>query len=271
MLYKKHSRWKRFYDTIKQPSWPNEPMEVDFYILPQSAQEKLLECGYIPNNDFPKRFVPGGAKGINVFYLDGQDGGGTGFGQDYIEVISTRYPGRVFKKCYEWCSGPGFIGYSLLDHGLVDSLCLTDIYDPSLLCAEETANYPRNNCKDIIDIYLLKDLRLLPAQERFDLVVANPPHANGFADDQTWTANANRISSDINWQAHQNFFANIKSHLEPDGVILLQENHQSSAANMFRPWIQQAGLKITDTFNSEKYHHDSKDMLQIYYIEIKHA
>jgi hypothetical protein len=277
MLFKRHAHWVDLYDRLKGPDWPQTaPPEVDFYLLPGWVQQEMHNFGYQPNKDFPKRFYPGGEKNIMEVYLPGQDGGGITYGQEYIELVKQRYSDRRFSRCYEWCSGPGFIGYGLLDHGLCDTLCLTDIYDPALLCAEETRNYAPNLCQDQVDIYLLKDLALLPDHEQFDLVVSNPPHADGFDVEDQWFANNNRLTSDINWEAHRNFFVNIKNHLAPDGIILLQENHAGSTVETFRPWIENAGLKITDSFCSGKwYDHgctpDRWPKIQIYYIEIQHA
>ena len=31
------------------------------------------------------------------------------------------------KRAFEWCSGPGFIGFSMLGNGLCETLCLSDI------------------------------------------------------------------------------------------------------------------------------------------------
>lgn len=275
MLSKTHVQWLALYERIRGLDWPSCPLEVDFFNLPKWVQQEMKNFGYKPIQDFPQKFFPGGPNKLTVFYQQGQDGGGTSFGQEYVEIIKSRYPGRVFNKCYEWCSGPGFIGFGIMDHDLCKYLCLTDIHDPSLCCAEETQNYPKNKCHDRVSTYLLKDLSLLPANEMFDLIVANPPHANGFDDENCWTANTNRLTTDLNWEAHRNFFANIKSHLTPNGIILLQENHAGSTVETFRPMIERAGLTITDTFISDKWYDTTDDAtcwpkVKIYYIEIQH-
>jgi hypothetical protein len=196
------------------------------------------------------------------------EGGGTWFGQEYVSVIQQRYPGRVFDRCYEWCSGPGFIGYALLDHGICQTICFSDIYDPAVEMARWTSRLPINACADQVTAYLFRDLALMPAHEQFDLVVANPPH-NPSGDSETLTRRDNtRIEQDPEWAGHQNFFHNIKNHLAPNGIILLQENAVGSTVEAFRPWIESAGLCITDTFPSPKYWTD--ELTQIYYIEIQH-
>ena len=109
-----------------------------------------------------------------MFYTPEMDGGGSWFGQEYADIIREYYPGRTFKRCYEWCAGPGFIGFNILDHGLAESLCLSDIYDPAVELCKRTAKHSNNQHR--VSAYLFRDLDLLPAREQFDLVVANPPH-----------------------------------------------------------------------------------------------
>lgn len=203
----------------------------------------------------------------SIFYTKETDGGGSWFGQEYINIINNRYPNRIFNNCYEWCSGPGFIGYSILANNLCSNLWLTDIHYPAIQLAKETATYPKNNWNNNVSVYLLEDLALLPTTAMFDLIVSNPPH---FVDVVSGDdSNKNRICTDVDWAAHKNFFANIKSHLAPDGIILLQENMLGSTIESFRPFIESAGLKITDWFKSDIwFKEDSRP--QIYYIEIMH-
>jgi methylase of polypeptide subunit release factors len=193
-----------------------------------------------------------------VFYTNELDGGGTSFGQDYISVIKNHYPNRKFPKIFEWCSGPGFIGFSLLSHEICDRVCFTDLYNPALEAIDATVQYKNNQCVQSISTYLMKDLSLLPNHEIFDMVVANPPHFNTsiFAE-----KNTNRLCIDAEWKAHKNFFKNIKSHLHKNSVVLLQENSEGSTVTDFSHMILEAGLEITDTFNSK--------IRPYYYIEIK--
>jgi len=213
-------------------------------------------------NDYLK-FTTTGDHKIEVFYKIELDGGGTTFGQDYLPVIKDRYPGRVFDRAYEWCSGPGFIGFSLLSHGICRTVCLSDLYDPSITAAEVTINFEPNQCQDLATAYLCKDLGLIPEYEQFDLVVANPPHFNDVTmNDYTGI----RISKDINWTAHRNFFNNIKRHLAKDGVILLQEHIHGATVDDLADMISNNGLKITGNFRRPNV-----DETAMYYIEIQHA
>jgi methylase of polypeptide subunit release factors len=204
------------------------------------------------------------ANGIQVYYDSWMDGGGTWFGQDYIDIIRDRYPDRTFNRCYEWCSGPGYIGFSILGANLAQGLTLSDCYESAIVDAVATT-VRHNRLQDCVSAYVGSSLAVLPAHEQFDLVVANPPHYLECPGDD----NYQRIAVDINWQAHQDFFAHIGQHLTDDGIVLLQENHAGSlnGAEDFRPFIEQNNLKITDCFRSTKYY-DANGPTQIYYIEI---
>lgn len=202
---------------------------------------------------------------LSVSYTKELDGGGTNFGLEYIPILNSQYPGRVFSKCYEWCSGPGFIGFGILSAGLCNTLCLSDIHQPAIDAVNNTIE--QNQLDGIVTSYTTGDLALLPLTEQFDLVVSNPPHyvANrGYA-----TKDEERICVDADWESHKNFFAHIRKHLLPDGVILLQENMKGSTVETFAPFIDAAGLKITDWFKSPGYF-STTGKAQIYYIELKH-
>lgn len=204
------------------------------------------------------------ASGIQVYYDSWMDGGGTWFGQEYVNIIQQRYPNRIFDRCYEWCSGPGYIGFNILANKLCQGLTLSDMYESAIHDAV-AATVRANRLQDIVSSYVGSSLSVLPKHEQFDLVVANPPHYLECPGDD----NYQRIAVDHNWQAHQDFFNHIGQHLTDNGVILLQENQAGSLNGVedFRPFIESNGLKITDYFRSTKYY-DSNGPTQIYYIEI---
>ena len=212
------------------------------------------------------KFSTTGDHRIEVFYKIELDGGGTTFGQDYVPVLQDRYPGRVFQRAFEWCSGPGFIGFSLLSHGICQKLCLSDLYDPSITAAEITIDYEPNQCQARVTAYLCKDVGLIPKHEQFDLVVANPPHFNDFNAIPKNDYTGIRISKDINWVAHRNFFNNIKHYLTDNGIILLQEHIHGAKVDDLADMISSNGLKITGEFRRPNV-----DETAMYYLEIQHA
>lgn len=266
-MYKLNDEWKRIYALVKDDSWPECPDLDKFYSLPDYVKDELIrqhgidpmgvEINLAGQFDY-KYVVYDNQKSIKVFYTDDLDGGGSTFGQDYVKVLRSKYPNKKFSKIFEWCSGSGFIGFSLLSHNFCDRLCFTDFYDPAIESINQTINYPENNCADIVTCYLIKDLKLLPSDETFDLVVANPPH---FDKPISFDKNYNRLSTDPNWRSHKNFFENIKSHLSDHGIILLQECSKGSSVKDFEQMIRDSDLFITDTFESV--------IDGIYYIEIR--
>ena len=124
----------------------------------------------------------------------------------------------------------------------------------------------QNRCVQRVQFYNLDRVGSLPYQEKFDLVVANPPHYLECPGDP----NYQRIAVDANWQAHREFFANIGGYLNPDAVILLQENQAGSLGGPaeFVPMIESNGLRLTAYWTSPK-HFDRDGPTQIYYLEIR--
>ena len=207
-------------------------------------------------NDSP--FVEIQFGGITISYTYDLDGGGTRFGQEYVAAIKARYAGRKFARCFEWCSGPGFIGYSLLGHGLCESLCLADIHPPAVAAARYTAE--KNNLNGKVAVYESDGLSRLPDHETFDLVVGNPP----FYRHPIYKLRMidPRLYVDPDWRVHRDFFAGIVKHLAPNGLILLQECQWASDIGSFEKMIGENGLKISEHFLSRM---DAG----IYYIEIQ--
>jgi hypothetical protein len=133
--------------------------------------------------------------GVRVHYMKHLDGGGSGFGQDYVSYLQGRGMPRQ-ARVYEWCSGPAFIGFSLLGHGLAETLCLADINPEAVeVCRRTIAD---NRLEDRVAVYHSDNLKDIPASERWDLVVSNPPH---FVDDLIGDLRGH----DPDWSIHRGF------------------------------------------------------------------
>ena len=256
--------WKLAYNLAKEPGWPAyvNPTSITstpFDEYPKDIAEKIINVFYSFTS---KKIFSTGS--IKVFYENALYGGGIIQSSYYLDIIRSRYKDRIFKKCYEWCSGPGFIGFSLLGNKLCNSVCFSDIYKPAIDCVKDSIKY--NNCTGTA--YLGGELSCLPDYEIFDLVVANPPHFENPAYFHSTDKHGMRINVDLNWQAHKNFFNNIKNHLAHDGVILLQENKHGSSLDTFLPFIKDSELTVTGIFPNKEY---SIDDVGLYYIELTHA
>jgi len=183
------------------------------------------------------------------------DGGGNTFGQDFIPFLELRRMPRQ-RRVFEWCAGPGFIGFSLLASGLAETLCLADVNPEAVEACRRTI--AESGLKERVSVYRSDNLRDIPPSERWDLVVSNPPH---FADD--WIGDLR--SYDAGWRLHRGFFADVGRYLNPGGVVVLQENNRGSTAETFRPMIEASNLVMTfaDECRAQRTSYD-----RLYYIGI---
>jgi predicted RNA methylase len=183
----------------------------------------------------PADILPSYRFGVLVFDRADLDGGGPGFGQDFVRVlreIGLLNSSRVF----EFCSGPGYIGYSLLAHGLCRSVALADINPVAIQAARMTAEF--NGLSNQVSIYLSDGLDQIPPSEKWDLVVSNPPHF------KRWTGTGKLRCEDPDWQIHKKFYAQVKGFLNPGGRVIFQENAAGSTAEDFAPMIRENGGRI---------------------------
>jgi methylase of polypeptide subunit release factors len=191
--------------------------------------------------------------GLAVSYKPHLDGGGSTFGQDIIPLLRARGMPKV-KRAFEWCAGPGFIGFSLLAHNLAETLCLADVNPEAVAACRRTI--ARNGLEARASVYLSNNLKGLPESEQWDLVVGNPPH---FAK----SAIGQKRYHDADWEIHREFFSDVSNHLRPGGFILLQENTLEATPDTFAAMIAEAGLTLV--FVREP----SEDHPRIFYLGIK--
>jgi len=75
--------------------------------------------------------------GVQITFARHLDGGGSTFGQEFIPFLQSRGM-PVQPRAFEWCAGPGFIGFSLIGHGLCRTLCLADINPQAVAACRRT-------------------------------------------------------------------------------------------------------------------------------------
>ena len=195
------------------------------------------------NLDTYTKFTPPTKRKFTVFYTRIMDGGGSGQVDECLDIIRRDQGDRVFEHAYEWASGPSFIGYSIYAAGICKKLSVSDIFGPSMQAAEETKNWPDNNCKDDVSVYLLSNLDLLPQHETWDLIVSNPPQFPYYVHYQDETEfQENRISTDFNWRGHKDLFKQAKTRLRPGGVMYLCENWPGLDPDSFQETFKQEML-----------------------------
>jgi len=182
-------------------------------------------------------------KDIRVSYLPELDGGGMDFGQEYIWVLEQK-TGRV-GHLFEFCAGPGFIGFSLLAHGLCDRLTVADINPKAVEACRVTVK--ENGLESKVAVYQSDCLDDIPQSEKWDLVVSNPPHWRSGED--AYVRDMRMWDPDL--RIHEKFYRGIRPYLKPGGAILIQENGSATKAEDFRPMIEANGMVIVEEFKAK--------------------
>ena len=157
---------------------------------------------------------------LSVFYEKRFDGGGTTFGfnavtkSDIINKIQDQ--GDVL----EICSGPGFIGYTLLKYNKANRLVLSDI-NPEVRDGIETTNRFNNLKVEFIQSDCFDSME---GSNKFDTIVSNPPHFKTERPNGYRSSEEKLISLDYDMQFHKKFFESAHSYLNPNGKVVLIEN-----------------------------------------------
>jgi methylase of polypeptide subunit release factors len=188
-------------------------------------------------------------KDIEVNYAAHLDGGGIGFGQEFLRVVKERF-GKV-DHVFEFCAGPGFIGFSLLANKLCDKLTLADINPEACKVCEDTVK--KNGLEDKVSVYQSDCLDKIPENEKWDLVVSNPPHWATLEDADREEGKAEREDIkkfDLDLKIHKRFYRDIRKYLKPGGSILLQENGRATKPEDFLDMIRENGFKVIEIFKA---------------------
>ena len=163
-------------------------------------------------------------KGLDVYYYPELDGGGTILAASFVDFIQKRVTQESsFGRAFEWCSGPGFIGFALLAEGACERLCLADINPRAVECVAQTVS--ANRLQDRVSYYVSDNFDTIPETEVFDLVVSNPP--NFFAMNTDHRFYSSFISDlrphDPGWKIHSSFYTHVGRYLSPGAFLCVSE------------------------------------------------
>ena len=120
----------------------------------------------------------------------------------------------------EICSGPGFIGYTLLKYNKANRLVLSDI-NPEVRDGIETTNRFNNLKVEFIQSDCFDSME---GSNKFDTIVSNPPHFKTERPNGYRSSEEKLISLDYDMQFHKKFFESAHRYLNPNGKIVLIEN-----------------------------------------------
>lgn len=276
--------WMRYYNSIRDPSWPDCVHEDFFSTLPNPIQNEILtqhngremlwrlesqvaDWLHYDQSAAKERleetdladlykvdFIPLLERQLQIkdcviYYDDFMECGGLEYGQSLPRIIQGLYPQRKFSRTLEWCSGGGFAGFRLLIEGICDTIDFMDVYRPSLRGCEYTAKHLPMRYQGCVTTHHAYRVEQLENVE-FDLVIGLPP----------WFSNRpfaarmfdTRRCIDRNWQSHKEFFSNIAKHLAPGGLVILAEHPWGSGPEDFESWITQGGLRLRHCFSLDR-------------------
>lgn len=277
-LWTKYS-WSDFYHDIRDESWPDCNTFQDLSNLPKGIQSEIL-WQHLPNllNSSPsvvdckleqiassiqqvhdlvnaplsdyyldttelELTHSANCNGITIPYHPSMEAGGILRAPMFLKILDMVAPNRQFDHCLEWCSGPGFIGYSILGHGRCQTLDLADIWEPALLAAEQVIGCNPAKTWHIRRISDISD------SIRYDLIVGNPPWFPGNLIRQA------RVVSDPGLKIHREFFQDAQRYLAPDGIIILVEGQTYTGPGDFLPLLENTGLELAQVVSSQDRHH----------------
>ncbi len=122
---------------------------------------------------------------------------------------------------FEWCAGPGYMGFALLGAGLCKRLTLADINPVAVAACRETIRL--NGLEDRVSVYLSDNLRDVPEHEVWDLVFGDPPHFPA-ALQRHIDGGFELRSVDTDWRVHRAFFEQLRPHTKPGSRLFLTES-----------------------------------------------
>jgi methylase of polypeptide subunit release factors len=120
-----------------------------------------------------------------------------------------------------------------------------DMHGPSIKAC--LANATANKVSDKVSAYVCNEIKQIPSTEKFDLVVANPPHSGDreafieSLEHLNCVDNTCRLIVDEGYEALQDFYANIKDYLNPGADIFITTG---SNQEHYIAWAASGGLKF---------------------------
>lgn len=198
------------------------------------------------------------SSGLSISYTILLDGGGAEVVPDILQVLKGTNPGRVYENALEWCAGGGAIGFDLLGSNVVKRVVFQDYID--FFQSEIISNATKHNLSDNVVAYVSSVVSALPETEKFDLVVANPPHVSDYFEfmkncklqsnrPDSFLSSA-RMCVDHKFSAHREFFTNIRKYLTDDADVLLVENADN---HTLKQWAWENGLKHVASYKMPIY------------------
>ena len=181
------------------------------------------------------------SNGITLNFPCHVDGGGDSYRDELVALIERTGQKTNYESALDWCAGHGPFGFELLDSNIADHVTFMDCYAPAVESCIN--NGQENNISDRVTGYTCDKISLIPESEKFDLVVANPPHSNTLVNIERneFFANTARMIVDDNFVMHREFFENIRKYLTDDADVYITAGNDLAP---FANWAYAGNLKF---------------------------
>ena len=178
--------------------------------------------------------------GIVLNFPNHIDGGGELIRDEMFSLVDRTGKAR-YEKALEWCAGHGPLGFDMLAKNKAETVLFMDCYQPAIDSVIQ--NGRENNLESRVKTCLGTKITDIPLSERFDLVVANPPHSmtRDYLEPSETIENTARMIVDEDYVTHREFYANIRKYLTHDADVYI-----TAGSNMsyFVDWAVAGGLKL---------------------------
>lgn len=195
--------------------------------------------------------------GIKLNFPQHVDGAGEMYCEELLALID-RTGKEKYSRALDWCAGYGPFGFELLDKKRADFVVFQDIYDVAINTC--VTNALENNLSSQIGTYICSKISDLPENEKFDLVVGNPPHSNTsmYLEKNVLFENTKRLIVDENHEIHKEFLQNIYKYLINGADIYF------TAGSTFNSFIQWA---VEGNLNFQNYYENKENNCIIYHFK----
>ena len=166
---------------------------------------------------------------FTVTYADGLDGGGIDHLPDFRAAVESSGKPH-YTRAVEWCAGFGVIGFDFLNRGVCEHMSFIDCHEPAIHWLSETIK--QNTIDEKTELYLTDKIAAIPSDVKWDLLLANPPHCfspnnkemfEKTIENPEQRADIIRLTCDVDYIIHKEFFENIREHLLPDADVFISE------------------------------------------------
>jgi len=205
-----------------------------------------------------------------VTYIDGLDGGGIDHLPDFKTAVESSGQSH-YTRAVEWCAGFGVIGFDFVNRGVCDHMSFIDCHEPAVHWLSETIK--QNTIDEKTELYLTDKIASIPKDVKWDLLLANPPHCFDINNKEMFEktienseqqADVIRITCDVDFEIHKEFFENIRDHLLPNADVFISE---VGSLEEIKQFATNAGLIWVATHPAPKLSIDSSTDAVIFHFK----